>query len=203
MKHNQNTEILLGIDPGSEKSGIVLLKDHTILKGDTLSNEDMFTLVDKYSIFTPDQKFFVVYEDIRPYTSRFNMATINTCKVIGRLEYVLNQQRIAYKAISRNEVKAFVYNKYTTELMEDIKKKILRKKRFRLNGEPFKPSFQHVDDRIVKKAMKLYWGLGTPKPGKPAANGIKDHAWQALAAATCYISKENAFADPISDTFGN
>lgn len=180
-------EILLGIDPGSSNSGIILVEDGVLVKGDNLTNEEVFTLIDKYSLFDSAARLFVVYEDIRPYTSRFNMETINTCKVIGRLEYVLKVQRVPCKAITRNEVKSFVFNKYNSLVVPDIEKKILKKGRTRKDGGQLKPSFQYVDDRIVCRAMKEHWGLPTPKPGKSNKLGIKTHAWQALGAITCYL----------------
>lgn len=191
-------QVILGIDPGSENSGIVLFEDEELLRGDNLINEDLFTLIDKYHLFDKGVRLFVVYEDIRPYTSRFNMDTINTCKIIGRLEYVLKQHRIPFKAITRNEVKAFVFNKYPTVAIPEIEKKIAKKGKVNKDGKALKPSFQYVDDRIVKQAMKKHWSIETPKPGKSDKRGIKTHVWQALGAVTCYFNIE---ATMISGTF--
>lgn len=184
-------EIILGIDVGSESSGIITFQDMDILAGSNLENEAMFELIDKYALFSPDSRLFVVYEDIRPYTSRFNMDTINTCKVIGRLEYVLKQLRVPFKAITRNEVKAFVFNKYPSVSIPEIEKKIKRKGKVNKDGKALKPSFQYVDDRIVKQAMKMHWGIETPKPGKSDPRGIKTHVWQALGAVTCYFNLQD------------
>lgn len=191
-------QIILGIDSGSESSGIIILADEQIVRGDNLLNEDMFTLIDQYSTFDKDCRLFVVYEDIRPYTSRFNMNTINTCKIIGRLEYVLKQQRIPFKGISRNEVKAFVFNKYGSVAIPEIEKKIAKKGGVNKDGKPLKPSFQYVDDRIVKQAMKKHWGIGNPKVGKRNEQGIRTHVWQALGVTTCYLNYE---ANLMSGTF--
>lgn len=180
-------EILLGIDPGSSKSGLIVLVNGELSEGLNLENEDMFTLIDKYSLFDTGCRLFVVYEDIRPYTSRFNMETINTCKVIGRLDYILKLQRIPHIAITRNEVKSFVFNKYGSVVIPDIEKKIEKKGKTRKDGSKLKPSFQYVDDRIVCRAMKHHWNIETPKPGKSNKMGIKTHVWQALGVITCYL----------------
>jgi len=191
-------QVILGIDPGSENSGIIILEDDSIVRGDNLPNEDMFVLIDKYHLFDTDCRLLVIYEDIRPFTSRFNMDTINTCKIIGRLEYVLKQQRIPFRAITRNEVKAFVFNKYGSVAIPEIEKKIAKKGRVNKDGKALKPSFQYVDDRIVKQAMKKHWSIETPKPGKSDPRGIKTHVWQALGTVTCYFNIE---AIKISGTF--
>lgn len=187
-------EVVLGIDPGSTHSGIVVLENGRLVRGDNLSNEDMFTLIDWYGIFHPEIKLLIIYEDIRPYTSRFNMATINTCKVIGRLEYVLNLQRIRHKSITRNEVKNYVFTTHSEMCISEITKKIERKKKTKKDGSSLKPSFQYVDDRIVHKAMRSQWEI-TSKRGLVNNMGIKDHAWQALGAITaCILSEEPSFS---------
>lgn len=183
-------KIILGIDPGSESSGIVtfdLIDKWKLTSGSNEKNSDLFLLIDKYTLIDSDVRLFVVYEDIRPFTSRFTMDTINTCKVIGMLEYVLNQRRVPFKSITRNEVKNFVFNKYPDVVIPQIVKKIEKKGGVSKAGKPLKPSFQYVDDRIVHSAMKVEYGMDNQKRGKPNIYGIKTHAWQALGAATAYI----------------
>lgn len=183
------TQILLGIDPGSENSGIITFSDDELLVGENLPNDRLFDLIDKYTLFDK-VRLFVVYEDIRPYTSRFNMDTINTCKLIGRLEYVLKTRMVPFYAVTRNEVKSFVFKKYPMICIPDINKKIEKKGRVNKDGKALKPSFQYVDDRIVKRVMKHHWKIETPKPGKSDPRGIKTHVWQALGAVTCYFNIE-------------
>jgi hypothetical protein len=124
------------------------------------------------------------------------MATINTCKMIGRLEYVLNQQRIPFKATTRNDVKYFVFNKYYLQLKQEIEKNITRKGRLKIDGTERKASFHYVDDRIVIKAMKLFFRIETPKPGKTNRYGIKEHAWQALSLVAWWFDKEGIHYSP-------
>lgn len=187
----EKTQVLLGIDPGSKSSGIIIFQDDTLLRGDNILNEELFELIDKYTWLEGGYNLFVVYEDIRPYTSRFNMETIDTCKIIGRLEYVLAQQRVPFKAVTRNEVKSFVFNRHNSVCVPEIIKKIEKKGRLSKEGKALKPSFQYVDDRIVKQAMKAHWNLKTPKPGQRDHQGIRLHAWQALGAVTCYFNIED------------
>lgn len=178
--------VILGIDPGNKSSGIVILVEGVIQKGDNLENEKMFSLIDEYTLFSKDISLTVVYEDIRPFTSRFNMDTIDTIKVIGRLEYVLNQRRVSFKAVTRNEVKSYVFKEYNNIAYPIIEGKVAKSVNKKKDGSDRKPSFVYVDDRIVEKAMKLHWGINVVN-GKRHPSGIRKHAWQALGAVTCYI----------------
>lgn len=182
-------EIILAIDPGSENSGMAILEDGNIQRADNVTNEFLFTLIDEYTILNQDaNNLTVVYEDIRPYEGRMNMRTINTIKMIGRLEYVLKQRRLMFKGISRNEVKAFAFNKYCAELIPEIDKIILRKKKITKQGVPYKASFHYINDRLVEKAMKLHWNIPTPKPGRKSLYGLSTHSWAALAVVSCYMN---------------
>lgn len=184
-------EIILGIDCGSESSGIIIMEDGILSKGMNLDNEDLFDLIDRLTLFDKKDKVIVVYEDIRPYTSRFTIDTINTCKMIGRLDYVLKQRRIYYEAITRNEVKHFVFNQYNELVVPEIEKKIDVMKKKRKDGKAYKPSFHYVGDRIVQMAMQYQWKQGKPKPGKVNSLGIRTHCWQALGVVTLYMAKNN------------
>lgn len=93
-------------------------------------------------------------------------------------------------AIARNEVKSFVFNNYKSVAIPAIEKKIIKKGKVNKDGKLLKPSFQYVDDRIVKRAMKEHWNIPTPKPGKSDPRGIKEHVWQALGAVTCFLNME-------------
>lgn len=183
-----NKEITLGIDPGSDKSGIIVLEDGKIIRADNVTNADLFLLIDEYTILNEHaNELMVVYEDIRPYEGRMNMRTIRTIKMIGKLEYILGQRRIMNRGMARNEVKAFVFNQFKEHVIPDIDKIILRKGKVTKEGVPYKASFQYVNDRIVKKAMKLQWGIPTPRPGKRSLYGLSTHSWQALAVVSCYM----------------
>ena len=181
--------VILAIDPGSEQSGTVTIKSGCIDCAANMENEALFDLIDRYTLFGNDKvRLMVLYEDIRPFTSRFNMDTINTCKMLGRLEYVLKQRLVAYKAITRNEVKSWVFNNYKEHLVDVISKRITATGRKRKDGTDLKPSFHYVNDRLVYKAMCLHWGIERPKPGKSNKYGIRTHSWSALAVATVYLT---------------
>jgi hypothetical protein len=185
-----NMQKILSLDPGTLKTGLVVLVNSLIQKGDTMENEAVFSLIDEWTLLNQDaNQLTIVYEDIRPYQCQLNMATIDTIKVIGRLEYVLRQRRIDFVGISRNEIKAFVFNRCYGLLVEDVMKKIRKKKHLNKDGSERAPSFHYVDDRMIVKSMREIWGIKKPNPGKRDELGIKDHAWQALAVATCYLNR--------------
>jgi hypothetical protein len=183
-------EIILGIDPGSASSGIVILKNRKIKKGDNIKNEDLFTLLDEYTLLNErTNELMVVYEDIRPYACQMNMYTIQTIKMIGRLEYVLNQRRVSSCGVARNKVKDFLYKRYENILAPDVSKVILKRGKAKKDGKPPAPSFHYVNDRMVAKTMKMYWDIPTPKPGRKSLYDLSDHSWQALGAVTCWMNE--------------
>lgn len=179
------TNVILAIDPGSEKSGIILMVEGEISEAGNIPNEEMFLLVDNYTMFRKEYNFSVVYEDIRPFTSRFNMDTINTIKMIGRLEYVLKSKLVSFRGITRNEVKSYYFEKHKSAVWGDIEKKIAKKGRVKKNGEPVSPSFTYMDDRTVGKCVRLEFNIPAGQKNKYK---IKAHAWQALAVLGKYLS---------------
>jgi hypothetical protein len=111
------------------------------------------------------------------------MNTINTIKMIGRLEYVLSARLVTLVPITRNEVKNYVFTKFYDLVVDGINKKIEKLKRVRKNGEAYKPSFHYIDDRLVQKAIAFRYEQKKPKPGKTNPLGLRSHAWQALGVA--------------------
>lgn len=128
------------------------------------------------------------------------MQTIETAKLIGELKYRLkNELYVDFILIPRFDVKRWVFNTFPELVLDRINKKIeyldiqgqrLGRKRYRRkkDGELYKATLHYVDDRIVIAAMKEYWKLKTPKPGKSNEFGLKSHSWQALAVGTTYLA---------------
>ena len=70
-----------------------------------------------------------------------------------------------------------VFDTFPDVVMPLVEKKVAKKYVYR------KPSFVFVDDKIVTEAMKYHFGIKLPEPGKGYQYGLKEHSWQALAAA--------------------
>jgi hypothetical protein len=145
-----------------------------------------------------NRKIMVLIEDIRPFKMGMAMQTIETSKFIGELKYRLkNELSVDYLLIPRFEVKRWVFESFPGIVQEKIEKKIAylddigersgRKRYRKKSGELYKPTMHYVDDRIVISALKDYWKIPTPKPGKSNLFGLKSHSWQALALGTCYL----------------
>jgi hypothetical protein len=147
----------------------------------------------------------VLIEDVKPYRMLISQAVIDTCKVIGMLVWRLESVGIKPQLPSRSDVKQWVFNTYPDVCIPKIEAKLFRKSfeacdmitrepiRVYKDGRPWKPrKAQHgsVDDRIVIAAMKVRWGIETPKKGKRNSLGIRDHAWQALALASYYMNQK-------------
>lgn len=191
-------ERIFSIDVGSEKSGIaVILNKSCIEYADIIENSQ---IIDKVRYFSVNANLMAVIEDIRPFRMGMAMQTIETAKLIGELKYRLkNELYVDFILIPRFDVKRWVFNTFPELVLDRINKKIeyldiqgqrLGRKRYRRkkDGELYKATLHYVDDRIVIAAMKEYWKLKTPKPGKSNEFGLKSHSWQALAVGTTYLA---------------
>jgi hypothetical protein len=191
-------ERIFSIDAGSEVSGVVVICGGSVIEyADVLDNS---VLVSKIKQFSDGSKLIAIIEDIRPFKTGLAMQTIETAKFIGELKYRLkNELKIDFYLFPRFDVKKWVFWTFSEIVVSRINKKIeyldgqgerLGRKRYRhkKTGELYKPTMHYVDDRIVIAAMKEYWKIKTPKPGKKNEFGLKSHSWQALALATMYLA---------------
>jgi len=179
---------IFSIDPGNEQSGIVVLSKKRIIEANNIKNEEVFNRIINYKKCDSDEdSLIVLYEDIKPYSVQLGAQTLDTVKFIGQLEYRLKESEITHKPIYRWEIKKWVFDNFF-EIAEDrIERRIITIGAKNKNGEMKKPSFVYVDDRIVVSAMKEYWDIPTPKPGKKSKYGLSKHSWQALAVATYFL----------------
>jgi hypothetical protein len=196
---------LIAVDPGPTTSGLVVLSDGKITHAENADNVVLHKLIKQHH----GKGGKVVIEDIKPYDGKFSLQAIETCKYIGVLQYLLKRARIRSQTVSRGEVREWVFETYPYIAIPRIEKKILyaheramklnaenekagKRKRVRgymnQDGTMRKPSYVWVDDRIVIACMKLRWDIETPLPGKQNRLGISQHAWQALAIATYWLS---------------
>lgn len=188
---------IFSIDVGSEVSGVTLISlEKGIEYADILVNDQIIPKVRNIML---NRKIIVLIEDIRPFRMGMAMQTIETAKFIGELKYRLkNELRLDFYLYPRFDVKRFVFDRFRELCLERIGKKIAYlddigersgRKRYRRksDGELYKATLHYVDDRIVIAAMKEYWNIKTPKPGKSNEFGLKSHSWQALALGTFYL----------------
>jgi hypothetical protein len=179
---------LVGIDAGSEQSGIVIISDGVIQVGDTIGNSHIFDFIVNARNGCKD--FVVAVEDMRPYNMRITDGVIQTIKFIGQLEWRLRDVGIAYDLIPRWQVKQWVFLQYKPIVEPLIERKIelAAKRKIKEGKKPrnASPSFVYVDDRMVSAAMREFWKIEkVKKVGQEAF--IKDHAWSALAVASLHI----------------
>jgi hypothetical protein len=148
------------------------------------------------SLKDPGSSLLIIIEDMRPYNMRVTDNVINTIKFIGQLEWRLRELHIDFVLFPRWEIKSWVYSSNTEMCNVEIKKKIeyAASRKEKIVGRPIdrrKPSFVYVDDRIVEKAIKLWWKIEKPKVGQPCPFGLQTHAWQGLSLATFYIERHD------------
>ena len=175
--------VTIGVDPGSGDSGYVVIVEGHIASAGNKDTDFIINLTKSY----PREDVMVVIEDMRPYNGQLSPQTLEACKNIGEMRYRLKSARIACTFIPRSEVKKYLFDRFTELCYGWVAEKISKKGFLNKNGEPRKPSYVYVDDRIVVKAMKEQWGIETPKPGRKNSLGISTHAWQALAVASTYL----------------
>jgi len=189
------SELFVGIDPGSSKSGLCLLKGTNILSASVENNAKLVAKIKELLCGNPAT---IIIEDIYPYSVQLKPEVIATCKFIGEISYRLGQIKgVDVQFIPRNTVKKWVFDRFPDIVLPRIGKKINYLDGYRIGkglkglrtktGELRKPSFQFVDDRIVISSLKELYSIPDPKPGKSNLYGLKDHSWQALAAASCFI----------------
>jgi len=198
----ENIERIIGLDPGSSESGMCVLDNGQIVAAFNLNYEQFWIKVTNYLL---NRNCTVVIEDIRPYSLKLTPQVIDTCKLIGEAVYRLrNDCGVNVQLVTRFEVKKWVFDTFPVIATEFATKKIEKKLfdacelltrceiRVDTNGKPpRKPSFIHVDDKIVTEAMKYFYRIPKPDPGDGYRYGLKDHSWQALGAATYFTEKKS------------
>lgn len=191
---------IIGIDPGNQQSGMVVLDGSNIVEAFNLNNKyEFYNKVKKFSIYS---NINIIIEDIKPFTLQLTPQVIDTCKFIGEAVYRLkNEFKLNVTMISRYEVKKWIFDTFPDVVIPIIDRKMNRKlfeacdlntrevvKIDNYSREKRKASFVYVDDRIVIHAMKHLYNIPTPKPGKKYDCGLQNHSWQALAVASYFIA---------------
>lgn len=196
---------IIGIDAGSDKSGIIVLVKNRIRHGYNIPNNEVIDFV--RSLKNDCKEQIVIVEDVRPYNMRITDGIIKTIKFLGELEWRLSQLGQKYELIPRWSVKQWVFLQFKLLAVPEIEKKIIRSKN--LKEKKIKqllaagkekeagdikitnpsPGFVYVDDRIVANAMRQWWNIKNPsRVGERAAYGLKDHSWQALGLVSFYMA---------------
>lgn len=182
--------MLIGVDPGSDISGVCVLLNGQIVTGFDVKNTLLWA---KISAFFKYGSVTVVVEDIRPYSQRLTMQVIETCKVIGELTYRLRNARgVKIELVPRSDVKKWVFDAFAAISNEKISRKMARKGKINKDGSPRKPSFNYVDDRVVVAAMQEHWKMEKSKKGQPNKWGFRAHmhCWQALGMVSSFIMQK-------------
>lgn len=199
---------IVGIDPGSVNSGIVVLENGKIRQGYNVPNVEVVDFINKEYLLSTE--LHLIIEDVRPYSMRITDGIIQTIKFLGWIEGKLSELGRAFELIPRHQVKQWVFVQFKTIAVPEIEKKIIRAgkraekkwqeaydaaiKKELPEPPPFKPrnsvpTFVYVDDRIVANAMRKWWNIKKPsRPGQRAAYGLKDHSFQALGLVSFFMA---------------
>jgi hypothetical protein len=182
---------IIGLDAGSQTTGIILLAENQIRHGWNIPNSEVVEFVYQQSLEC--ESLTVIIEDVRPYSMRITDGIIQTIKFIGQLEWRLKTMDQPFELIPRWHVKQWVFLQFKGLCIPEIEKKITMasKRAEKLGKKPRKaiPTFVYVDDRIVANAMRKWWNIKNPsRVGERAAYGLKDHSWQALGLVSYYMA---------------
>lgn len=191
MDKGDKLEVLVGIDPGAECSGVAWIVPGCMPEGANLTNGEVFSFIKGLGDL-PGVR--VVIEDLRAYQGVMRGAVINTAKWCGQWEFRLERAGFVsgVHLVARNTVKAWAFDKWPLICHPRIEGKIGRLGPIVVQGKGDrlrKVSFHYVDDRIVIACMKECYGIPTPLPGKSNGLGLVGHAWQALAVLSCWLAK--------------
>jgi len=191
-------KITIGIDPGSEVSGMALFYDKQIIKGRNVANADVIQTVGEWS---GGAKCTVIIETLVAYGGRVRTETLQTCKWEGELCYRLSLERnVRQVLVARSTVKAWIFNACPeivlprlVKVMEAAHKRSVSKGKkglVRADGSMRQASFQFIDDRIVVAAIKSLLSIPTPRPGRSNFYGLHSHSWQASALCAYFLLKD-------------
>jgi len=190
---------IIGIDPGSESSGMVVIDGSNIVGAWNLVNSHQF--YDKVTNFSIHNNLIVVIEDIKPYSLKLMPQVIDTCKFIGEAVYRLKTHSgLNVVMVDRYTVKRWVFDTFPDVCLPLIDARIEKKmydacdvktkEMIRINDKGMtkrKPSFVYVNDKIVMECMKYLYKIPLPPVGKGYKFGLQSHSFQALAVASCFI----------------
>lgn len=199
MTYSHMRELVIGIDPGSEVSGVCMVSERLGVQfAGVLDNG---RVVDRCIELAAGRACYVVIEDMQPYLGRLSPAVIDTCKVIGRFVAALEGSGVfgGVYLVPRNKVKRWVFNTFPDIVGPRISKRMAAihgqkvkaggKGLLRDDGTMRAGSFHYVDDRAVISAVKSWWAIPTPKPGKRSPFGLGSHSWQALGVLSCWMDQ--------------
>lgn len=115
---------IIGIDAGSEVSGVIVLENNKIRHGYNLKNSEVIDFIGAEGA-TCD-KLTVIIEDVRPYNMRITDGIIQTIKFLGQIEWRLQHMNQDFVLISRWAVKQWIFLQYKSIAWPEIEKKIIR-----------------------------------------------------------------------------
>ena len=181
-----NNQRIIGVDPGSDGCGMVVLDNGYIIGAFNVKNGHFYSKITNYLLHP---NCVVVIEDIRPYSVRLTMQVIDTAKWIGEAVYRLKCEAGANVVlVTRSQVKKWCFDTFPQVCLPIIEGKIDKKGYILESGEKRKPSFVFVDDKVVTECMKDLYKIPLPKSGKGYLYGLIKHSWQALAVSSFYIN---------------
>lgn len=148
--------LICAIDPGSSKSALVVWNGKKLFKAVILENKQFMQWLE----LNHSKLGFIAIEMLSNQgRSNVGKETFDTCRMVGKIEYLCQRYNKPYQLIYRHQVKLHHLGR-VTGTDSDILKALTRK----------------YGEKGTKKAPGLFYG-------------VTSHAWQALAIATMLTEK--------------
>lgn len=146
---------LIGIDSGSNSSGICVVSDGKIVYADNLTNNQVFDYIKSIADDTVNE-ITVVIEDIKPYAVPLGKQVIDTIKTIGVLQNDLNKAGIKNVSVYRWDVKEWCFKNYRDIVAPRIEQKMIAaEKRKQKEYSDLIEKLDIQDEDYEKKKAKL------------------------------------------------
>lgn len=163
--------IAVGIDPGDKVSAYVMIDTHAtpiVAKG-IIENEKMLILCKSWGhckvLGSAAPDVLCVEKMVSSYDGKIGMEVLNTMFWAGRFVEAWGDK---FEMIARATIKA------------------------RITGRSSAKD-KHVRAKLIEKYGGQAKAIGKKKIGYGPLHGVKEHEWQALAAAVYYVETRNSF----------
>jgi hypothetical protein len=93
---------VIGIDPANVASAYCVFENGKPVKFDKIPNEEFFALIKENYV---EHETVIFIEDIQSMGMAVGQSVFDTCKYIGRLQLLCEQNRMEYQMVKRTEIK--------------------------------------------------------------------------------------------------
>jgi len=199
---------IIGIDPGSEVSGVAVLEDGKIIYAANLANTDVLSQI---QTLCEHPEVYLAVEQLAAYRGRLSPATLLTAQWIGELIYRARVELFIEPILEfRSSIKRWLFDTCPEVAIPRLKTRMLaidrrnvakgKKGLRRADGEMRLPSFSFIDDQIVMGLVAAILKMPKRIPFQKNIYGLSAHSYSAAALALFVRHKLQAANETDSDS---